>query len=340
MQAIIWTRYGGPEGLQLQEMAQPVPKPHEILIKIHASSVTAGDREVRSMQIPSWVRVPMRLYVGLFRPRRVKVLGQELAGEVAALGAAVTRFRVGDPVFAASGLRFGGYAEYICLPETGPIARKPATMSYAEAAAVPTAGLEAWHFLHKGAIRAGEKMLINGAGGSIGTFSVQLARYVGAEVTAVDSGDKLAMLRRLGADHVLDYTRTDFTQTGQTYDVVLDVVGTLRLSQALAVLKPAGRYLVANPSLEHKLRGPARARAVGKQVIADPAVQTAADLDALRDLIEAGHLKSEIDRCFPLAETAAAHCYADSGRKQGNIIITVTPEPQAGCPARPAKPLG
>lgn len=332
MQAIIWTRYGGPEGLQLQEIAQPVPKPHEILIKIHASTVTAGDREARSMQVPSWVRVPLRLYVGLLKPRRIKVLGQELAGEVAALGSNVTRLRVGDPVYAASGLRFGGYAEFICLPETSPVALKPATMSYAEAAAVPTAGLEAWHFMRKGAVQPGEKVLINGAGGSIGTFAVQLARYLGAEVTAVDRADKLAMLSALGAAHVLDYTRTDFTQTGQTYDVVLDVVGTLRLPQALASLNPAGRYLVANPTVAHKLRGPAQARAVGKQVIADPAVQTVADLDALRGLIEAGHLKSVIDRCFPLAETAAAHRYADSGSKQGNIIITVTSATQAGCP--------
>lgn len=323
MKAVIWTHYGPPEVLQLAEIAKPVPGDNQVLIKIHAATVSAGDCEMRSMTLPAWVRLPMRLYVGYRRPRRKTTLGQELAGEVEAVGKEVSRFAVGDPVFAQTGFAFGACAEYICLPEDGAIALKPANMTYEEAAAVPTGGLEALHFLTKAALQPGETILINGAGGSIGTFAVQLARHCGAEVTAVDSALKLEMLRAIGADHVIDYAREDFTSNGQTYDVIFDVVGKSSFSGSIASLKKNGRYLVANPSLSLLLRGQWTSRTSDKRVILEMTSQASEDLVVLRELIEADKLRSVIDRRYPLAQTAEAHRYVETGNKAGNVIIQV-----------------
>ena len=326
MKAIVWTKYGPPDGLQLKEVEKPVPKDNEILIKVYATTVTAGDCEARGLKFPFWLSFPMRLYIGFSKPKRRMILGQELAGEIESVGKNVKRFKAGDQVFGTTGFRFGSYAEYNCLPaesEDGALASKPSNMSYEEAATVPTGGLEALHFLRKGNIQGGEKVLVNGAGGSIGTFAVQLAKYFGAEVTGVDSTGKLDMLRSIGADHVLDYTRDDFNDGGEIYDAILDVVGKGSFSRNIRSLKQNGRYLLANPQLSSMLQSPWISRRSGKNVIFEMANRKVEDLLFLKELIEAGKIKSVIDRIYPLEQTAEAHRYVESGQKKGNVVITV-----------------
>jgi len=326
MKAIVWTKYGSPDVLQLKEVEKPTAKTNEVLIKIVATTVTAGDTEARSLKFPLFLSVPMRIFVGLIRPTRITILGQELAGEIESVGKDVISFRKGDQVFATSGFRMGAYAEYICLPEEsndGVVAIKPDNMTFEEAAAVPTGGLEALHFLKRGNVRSGQKLLINGAGGSIGTFGVQLAKYFGAEVTGVDSAEKLDMLSSIGADHVIDYTQEDFTKSGETYDVILDVVGKSSFSRSVRSLKQNGRYLLANPGLSDMVRGRWTSMTSSKKVIIGAAGRKSEDLIFLRELIEAGKLISIIDRRYPLEQTAEAHRYAETGQKKGNLIITV-----------------
>jgi len=323
MKAVIWTTYGGPDVLQLREIAKPVPKDNEVLIKVHAATVTAGDCEVRALKIPILYRLPLRLYVGFAKPQRLTILGQELAGEIAAVGKAVTRFKPGDQVFAATLLRFGAYAEYACLPETYPIVLKPANMSYAEAATIPTGGVNGLHFLQKANLQAGERLLINGAGGSIGTYALQIAKAWGAEVTCVDSTPKLAMLRALGADYVIDYTQTDFTQNGETYDVIIDVVGKSPFSRSIQSLKPSGRYVLGNPTLPGTIRGWWTSMTTPKQVISTVADYKMEAIIFLKELIEAGKLKAVIDKSYPLAQVVEAHRYVEQGHKTGNLVITM-----------------
>ena len=328
MKAIVWTKYGAPDVLQLREVEKPTPKDNEVLIRTHAATVTAGDCEARSMTIPVLYRLPMRLYMGLRKPTRTTILGQELAGEIEAVGKDVKRFKTGDQIFAATGMRMGANAEYSCLPEEptemkGALAIKPANMTYEEAAAVPVAGLEALHFLRQGHIQSGEKVLINGAGGSIGTFAVQLAKSFGAEVTGVDSAMKLDMLRTIGADHVIDYTQEDFTNNGQTYDVIFDVVGKTSFSRCIRSLTQNGRYLLANPGLSQMVRGPWTSMRSSKKVIIGAGNQKSEDLIVLKELIEAGKIISVIDRRYPLEQTAEAHRYVETGQKTGNVVITL-----------------
>jgi NADPH:quinone reductase-like Zn-dependent oxidoreductase len=326
MKAIVWTRYGPPNALQLKEVEKPTPGDNDVLIRVRATTVTAGDCEARSLRFPFWLALPMRVFIGVTKPVRRVILGQELAGEVAAVGKAVTRFKEGDPVFGSTGFHFGAYAEYCCLPaqsEDGVLAIKPASLSFEEAAALPTGGLEALHFLRLGNIQNGHKVLINGAGGSIGTFGVQLAKHFGAEVTGVDSAGKLEMLRAIGADHVIDYTQEDFSKRGETYDVILDVVGKRSFSRCIRALKPGGRYLLANPSPSAALRGLWTSRTSGKRVITTLAARKPEDLLYLTELIEAGRLKTIIDKCYLLDQTADAHRYAETGHKRGNVVITV-----------------
>jgi NADPH:quinone reductase-like Zn-dependent oxidoreductase len=326
MKAIVWTEYGPPDVLQMREVETPTPKDNEVRIRIWATTVTSGDCEQRSVKLPMWLRLPMQAYVGLKRPRRITILGQELAGEIESVGKEVKLFREGDEVFAATGfVRMGTCAEYICLPEApeeGALATKPANMSYEEAAAVPVGGLEALHFLRQGDIKSGQKVLINGAGGTIGTFAVQLAKYYGAEVTAVDCTAKLDMLRSIGADHVIDYTQKDFTQSGETCDLVLDVVGTSSFSGSMRSLKQNGRYLIANPRLSQMVRGRWTWRS-SKKVIFGAASPKTEDLVFLKELVEAGKIESVIDRRYPLEQVAEAHRYVETGRKKGNVVITL-----------------
>src|SRR5687767_7056521 len=327
MKAIVWTKYGAPDVLQLKEIAKPTPRANEVLIKIYATTVTAGDCEARNLKMPILIGLPMRMYVGLRKPKRITILGQELAGEIEAVGHDVKRFRAGDQVFGTTGLGFGAYAEYICLPENsamGVLATKPANMTYDEAAAVPTGGLEALHFIRKGNIQRGEKVLIIGAGGSIGTFAVQLARHLGAEVTGVDSTSKLEMVRSLGVDHVIDYTQEDFTKSHETYDVILDVPGKSSYSRSIKSLKQNGRCLLANPGLSHMLRGPWTSIRSSKKVIFGAGNQKTEGLIFLRELIEAGKIKAVIDRCYALEQIAEAHRFVESGHKKGNVSISVT----------------
>jgi NADPH:quinone reductase-like Zn-dependent oxidoreductase len=325
MRAIVWTKYGPPGVLQLKEVARPTPKDKEVLIRIYATTVTTADCELRSLNIPIALMLPIRIYLGLRRPR-ISILGQELAGEIEAVGKDVTRFRKGDQVFAWTGFRLGAYAEYICLPEGGFVAIKPSKMTYEEAAALSVGGLEAAHFLRKGNIQSGQKVLINGAGGSIGTFAIQIARHFGADVTGVDSTEKLDMLRSIGADHVIDYTQEDFTRSGETYDVIFDVIGKSSFSRSVKSLKPNGRYLLGNPGLSQQVRARWTSMPGSKKVIswaARAAGEITEDLNFLKELIEAGKIKTVIDRRYTLEEIAEAHRYVETGQKKGNVVITV-----------------
>lgn len=323
MKAIIWTRYGPPEVLQLQEVEKPIPKDNEVLIKIHATTVTAGDCEARSFKFPSLFWLPLRIVFGLTKPSRKPILGQELAGEIEAVGKDVTQFKKGDPVFAATLLRFGAYAEYVCLPETHPMALKPANITYEEAATIPTGGFNGLHFLRKANVQSGEKVLINGAGGSIGTYAVQIAKSLGAEVTCVDSASKLEMLRAIGADHLIDYTREDFTQSGQGYDVIIDVVGKSSFSDSVRALTQNGRYVLGNPSLAGMIRALWTSMTSDKRVIFEVASYRPEDIAFLKELLEAGKIKVVIDKCYSLEQTAEAHSYVEKGHKNGNVVITV-----------------
>jgi NADPH:quinone reductase-like Zn-dependent oxidoreductase len=326
MRAIVWTAYGPPDVLQLQEVEKPVPKDDEVLIRIHATTVSAGDCEMRSLKIPLFLGLPVRMYNGLRRPRRMTILGQELAGEIESVGRDVTLFKEGDQVFGTPGFRMGAYSEYISLPEKsedGVLVTKPVNLTYEEAAAVPVGGLEAMHFLRKANIESGQEVLINGAGGSIGTMAIQLAKHFGAEVTGVDSTGKLDMLRSVGADRVIDYTKEDFTERGETYDVIFDVVGKSPYSGSLRSLKQDGCYLLANPALSHIFRARWTSKRSSKKVIAGTSSYQSEDLVYLKDLIEAGKIRPVIDRRYHLDQTAEAHRYVEAGGKKGNVVITV-----------------
>ncbi len=306
MKAIVYTQYGAPDVLQLREVEKPAPKTNEVLVKIHATTVTAGDTIMRSLRIPgpSWQRLFSRLYLGIHRPKRA-ILGMELAGDIEAVGKEVTRFKRGDPVFASTlGVNFGGYAEYKCLPEGGMMALKPANMTFAEAAAIVGAGMTALRCLEKARIRGGQKVLIYGASGAVGTAAVQLARHhFGAEVIGVCSTANLRLVKSLGADQVIDYTQEDFTQSRETYDVVFDAVGKLSSTQGQGPLKNTGIYLNV-----------LSASGNGEKI---------EDLLFLKQLIEAGEIKAVIDRHYPLEQVAEAHRYVDQGHKKGCVVITL-----------------
>jgi NADPH:quinone reductase-like Zn-dependent oxidoreductase len=328
MKAVVWTKYGPPEVLQLQEVEKPTPKENEILIKIYATTVTAGDCEMRSLKFPIYFSLPMRLWRGFLKPKENSILGTELAGEIETVGKDVKQFKAGDQVFGSAGLGFGANAEYICLPEEpgemeGGVAIKPANMTYEEAATVPFGGRDALHFLRLGNLQRGQKILINGAGGSIGTFAVQLAKQFGAEVAAVDSTGKLDMLRSLGADQVIDYTQEDFTQNGEVYDVIFDVVGTISFSRSTRSITRNGTYLLANPMRSQMVRGPWTRITSSRKVVMQTASGTIEDLVILRELIEAGKIKTVIDRTYPLEQIVGAHRYVEKGGKKGNVVITV-----------------
>ncbi len=323
MKAIVYTKYGPPDVLQPQEVQKPTPKDNEVLIRVYAATVTKGDCEIRSPKIPNLIWLIVRLFFGLTKPRK-QILGQELAGEIEAVGKNVTLFKKGDQVFASTGARFSAYAEYTCLPATYAIAIKPTNMTYEEAAAIPCGGLNALHYLRKGNIQKGQKVLINGAAGNFGTFAVQLAKYFGAEVTGVDSTSKLDVLRKIGADNVIDYTKEDFTDRDETYDIIFDVVCKSSFSRIMRSLKQNGRYLLTNPSgLLQMVRGLLTSILSSKKVILEFAGEKSEDLIFLKELIEAGKIKSVIDRRYSLEQISEAHRYVEKGYKTGNVVITV-----------------
>jgi 2-desacetyl-2-hydroxyethyl bacteriochlorophyllide A dehydrogenase len=327
MKAVIWTAYGAADVLQLQDVEKPTPKDNELLVRVRAATVTAGDCEMRSLKFPLILSLPMRLYVGFKKPTRVTILGQELAGEIEAVGKDVKLFKPGDQIFAATYFNFGAYAEYNCLPENSAATLKPSNISYEEAAAVPTGGLNALHFLRKANIESGQSVLINGAGGSIGTFAIQLAKTFGAEVTAVDSTAKLEMMRSIGADHLIDFTGEDFTKSGKKYDVIFDVAGKSSFAGGIRSLKKNGVYLLANPTFTRTLRGWWISKTSSKKVIGGTADYKKEDLGHLKELLETGKIKTVIDRSYPLEETAEAHRYVEQGLKLGNVVITTHNHP-------------
>ncbi|MHA1957508.1 MAG: NAD(P)-dependent alcohol dehydrogenase [Candidatus Thorarchaeota archaeon] len=327
MKAIVWTKYGPPDVLQLQDVEKPVQKDNEILIKVHATTVTVGDCEMRRLKYPMLMGLLVRMYVGFSKPKRITILGMELAGEVEAVGKDVTKFKKGDEVFAATGFAgTGAYAEYICLPEkpeAGAMAIKPANMTFEEAAGVPVGGLEALYLLRQANIQPGQEVLINGAGGTIGPFAIQIAKYFGAEVTAVDGTRKLDTLRSIGADYVIDFRQEDFTKSGETYDVIFNVISKASYSGCIKSLKENGIYLFTQPSMIQRFRGRWTSRRSNKKVIVGTATDNTEDLNFLKELIEAGKIKAVIDRRYPLEEIAEAHRYVETGQKIGNVVVTV-----------------
>ena len=324
---MIWTNYGSPDVLKLREVETPTPGDEEVLIKVHAATASTPDTEIRRLKLPLLFAIPLRLYLGFLRPTRITILGSEFAGEIVSVGKKVTQYQPGDQVFGYTGLGMGTYAEYLCMSEkssglAGVMAIKPSNLTYEEAAAVPFGGLEALHSLRQANIQSGQKVLIVGAGGCIGTYSVQLARQYGAEVTGVDKPEKLEMLRAIGADHVIDYTQEDFTRNGQTYDVILDTIGKSPFSRSLRSLTENGTYLNANPGLFGAMRMRWTPKS-NKRVLPWTAGYTVKNLLAVKELVEAGTIKPVIDRRYPLERVAEAHRYVDSGYKKGNVVITL-----------------
>jgi NADPH:quinone reductase-like Zn-dependent oxidoreductase len=322
MKAIICERYGSPDVLQVKDIAKPVPGRHEVLIRVCATTVSSGDWRVRSLNVPAGFGLLSRLFLGLRGPRQ-RILGTELAGEIEAIGREVTRWKVGDQVLAFSGVRMGCHAEYRTMPEDGGLALKPANLDYEQAATLCFGGTTALDFFRRGKLRAGERVLINGASGGVGTAAVQLAKHLGADVTGVCSTANLELVRSLGADRVIDYTQQDFVQRGEKYDVIMDTAGTAPWSRSKHALAPGGRLLAVLGSLPELLQVPWVALTSDKRVIAGPAAERPEDVRHLAELAAAGHLRPVIDRRYRFEQIADAHRHVDTGRKRGSVVVTV-----------------
>jgi NADPH:quinone reductase-like Zn-dependent oxidoreductase len=322
MRAIVATGYGPPDVLQLREIDKPVPKDDEILVKVHATTVTTGDWRARSLEMPRGFGLMGRLFFGISGPRQ-PILGTELAGEIEAVGRDVTRFSVGDPVFAFGDARMGCYVEYRAIPESGAVARKPANLRFEEAAAISFGGTTALSFFRRARIQPGETVLINGASGGVGTAAVQLAKHFGAHVTGVCSTANVELVRSIGADRVIDYTREDFSANGESYDIIMDTVGNVPFSRAKASLTRDGRLLLVLGGLADLLHAPWASLTTRHRVIAGPAGGDAEDLRYLAELAEAGEFRPVIDRRYPFEKMAEAHAYVNRGHKKGNVVVTL-----------------
>ncbi len=319
MKAIVFTKYGSPEVLQLREVVKPAPGDKDVLIKIYATSVTSGDCRMRKAD-----PFAIRFFNGLTRPKKTTVPGNEFSGVIEEVGKDVKLFRKGDQVFGQTGIGLGANAEYICLPENGTIAIKPANLTHEEAATIPFGGNTALHFLRKADIRSGQKVLIYGASGSLGTAAVQLARYFGTEVTGVCSTANIELVKSLGAGKVIDYTKEDFTKSGGNYDIIFDTTGKSPFSGCVKSLTQNGIYLRAvHMSISSNVRGLWTSMTDSRKVIGGVATELKENLVFLTGLIEAGKLKPVIDRSYPFEQTAEAHRYVDQGHKKGNVVINV-----------------
>ena len=323
MKAIVYHRYGDPSVLSVEEMEKPQPKPDELLIKVKAVEATKSDCEMRSFKFAvKWFWLPLRLAFGVFKPRR-PVLGSYFSGEVESVGNEVRDYKPGQQIFGCCGMKFGAYAEYICLPANYVLATKPVNISFEQAAVIPLGGLNALHFMRRANIQKGDKVLINGAGGSIGTFGLQIAKSMGAEVTVIDSGIKEAMLRRIGADHFIDYSKQSFAEKQQYYDVVFDMVAKSCYSDCINVLKPAGRYLTANPTLLRMIRSMVTSKLSDKKAMVAFAPETKEALVALKKMVESGALIPEVDKTFTMEQAAEAHRLVDTEQRLGTIVIWI-----------------
>lgn len=330
MKAIAYRQYGAPDVLHVEEVPKPSPKDDEILIRVRAVCINVGDLWARnfkaitpanfSMPTPLWL--PARMYFGFTKPR-VNILGNEFSGQIEAVGNKVTRFKAGDAVFGYRGQSMGAYAEYLCMGESGTVALKPANLTYEEAATLPYGGVTALNLLRKADIQAGQKILINGASGSIGAAAVQLAKHYGAEVTGVCSTPRVEFVHALGADRVIDYTREDFTQNGETYDLIFDILGKSSFERCKSSLTPQGIYLLASFKIKHLLQMFRTSRAGGRRVICTLSVDKPENLIFIKELAEAGKFKAIVDKSYALEQAADAHRYIETGGKRGAVVLTV-----------------
>ncbi len=323
MKAITYHRYGPPEVLRVEEVEKPVPKANEVLIKVRAAEATKSDCEMRSFHYAvKWFWLPLRIALGIRRPRQ-RILGLYFAGVIESVGEEVAGFAAGDEVFGCSALRMGAYGEYVAVPAHYAMVAKPKTMSFAEAAAVPLGGLNALHFLRLAGVGADDRVLINGAGGSIGTHAVQIAKFMGAEVTAVDASFKEAGLRHLGADHFIDYAKDDFSSMPGAYDVIFDMVPGSSYRACMRALAPHGRYVTGNPRLSVMFRSVLTSRFTRRKASFAFARETKAELQTLKEMIDAGHIGSIVDHVYPMTEAADAHRRVEAEQRVGAVVIAI-----------------
>jgi len=317
MKAMVYTQYGPPEVLQLKEVEKPLPIVNEILLRVKATAVNSGDWRLRKAD-----PFAVRMFFGITKPK-INILGSVFSGEVESVGKDVKLFKIGDKVFGHTDMRFGAYAEYICLPENGSLTLKPNSLTHTEAAVIPFGGTTALHFIKKAGIRSGQKVLINGASGAVGSTAVQLAKYFGANVTGVCSTANIDLVKSLGADNVIDYTKEDFTKNGEAYDIIFDTVNKISLSHALKSLNKNGLLILSAAGMSEMLQGFWASKTSSKKVMTGVINHSAEDINFLKKLIEAGKLKPVIDRTYPLDQIAEAHAYVEKGHKKGNVAITL-----------------
>ncbi len=331
MKAIVYEEYGGPDVLQLKEIEKPVPKDNEVCIKVHATTVNYGDLTARNFRymplsnfnMPLALYYPSRIAFGFLKPK-INILGSEFSGVIETIGKDVTRFKPGDPVYGYRGMNMGAYAEYVCMPEKGTLLKMPVNLTHTEATVFPYGAIVALNLLRKVNLQKDEKVLINGASGSIGSQAVQLAKYFGAKVTGVCSTSRIEFVKALGADTIIDYTHDDFTAGKERYDLIFDILGRSSFAGCKRVLRPGGRYLLASFKMKQLLQMLWTKIAGDKKVICALSGDKAEDLEFITGLIEAGHIKAVIDRTFPLKQAADAHRYVENGNKKGQVVITLT----------------